>query len=155
MSLLRREVLRYYRSSPLALGAGTIVLAVGFATSALSLTLLNAFSALTYPGVVNLPHATVAEEAKNGASFPTSYERFERIRYPQTQMAVYSVAVVTDTVTVAAVSRGFFGGFTIPLSAGRDFSLEENERNAGHPIILSAQTARRLFGDVTTLWIER
>jgi putative ABC transport system permease protein len=157
MAMLRREVRRFFRASPLLSSVGVGVVALGIGASGLALALLWAFSSLVYPGMRARGYATVGEETSDGFQ-PVAFETFEKIRSPapaDASLAAYSQSVKTtldvgggirEWVQLAAVSNGFFSAFTNRLSAGEDFGSLEASDACTHKMIFSAGLARRVFG---------
>jgi predicted permease len=154
--MVLREARRFLRSSPLLSLSGIVVLGLGFGASALALSLLLAFSSLVYPGMRNLGYATIAEETEGGGSAPIAWKKFEELRSVSAgaaRIAAYGRPVGatlqdgdrTTTLSVTAVSGGFFSVFTLPLSAGRDFKLSEESKGGTHVTIISFSLAISLF----------
>jgi putative ABC transport system permease protein len=151
-----KEARRFFRSSPLLSLSAVGVLALGFGASALALALLLAFSSPTYPGMRTMGYATLAEDTSAGGTMPVPWKRFEDFRSARSgnaNLAAYSrpMRVTIETggrnlpVTVAAASRRFFGVFTRPLAAGRDFGEVEESRAGMHVVILSFALAVSRF----------
>lgn len=154
--MVLREVRRFLKSSRLLSVSGVLILALGIGTSGLTLALLLAFSSLTYPGMQTIAYATIAEETEGGGSAQIAWDRFEELRGSSksgSELAAYSKSIQTTlgregdlkSLSVAAVSSGFFSRFTSHLTAGRDFNLAEEDTAGSHAIILSTELAARLF----------
>lgn len=154
--MVLREARRFLRSSPTLSVSAVAVLGLGMGASALMIALLLSFSSLTYEGMRALGYATIAEGSKGGATMPTSWRRFQRLRSSFTGdvgLAAYSTELrstmgagaTTKPLFVAAVSRGFFSVFTPPLMAGRDFSFAEEKQVGAHVAVLALPLAIRLF----------
>ena len=153
-----KEALRFLRRNALLNGVALILLAPGIGLSTLALTLLLSLSSSAPPGARWMSYATIAEEASGGGSVPVSWKRFERLRssshpggvllaaYTSSDDALLGDGDSVRTIRVAAVSSGFFLGFTAPLAAGRDFDSSEESSGGQHAAILSVPTARALFG---------
>ena len=155
--MIARETRRFFRSSPLVSFTGVLLLAVGVGSSAIAVSLLQAFTSPRYPGMRAQGYATIGEGDSDELAMPISWAQFEKLRPERggaMRMAAYSpaaeaVVVFGDTrkpVRVAAVSGGFFSGFTVPLVTGRDFNPGEAATAGQHEIILSSPLARLLFG---------
>ncbi len=151
-----REARRFLQSSPILSLSAVAVLALGIGASGLALALLLAFSSLMYPGMRALGYATISEQTGGGGSMPISWQSFAKLRAtPQqsTSLAAYSRQISTTLeidgksrpLRLAAISNGFFSVFTPRLTAGRDFTPEEEEQSGTHVAILSLPLAVGLF----------
>jgi predicted permease len=154
--MVLREARRLLQRSPILSLSAIAVLALGIGASGLALALLLAFSSLTYPGMRALGYATIAEQTAGGGSMPISWQHFEKLRAAPEQnvsQAAYSRQISTTIeidgksrpLKLAAISRGFFSVFTPRLSAGRDFTPEEENQAGTHVVILSLPLAVSLF----------
>ena len=155
--MIAREIRRFFKSSPLVSLTGVLLLAVGVGSSAIAVSLLRAFSSPRCPGMREQEYATIGEGESDELAMPISWGRFEELRQERggaVRMAAYSPAAEAVVVSggrhkqvrVAAVSSGFFSGFTLPLEAGRDFTPGEAGTSGQHQIVLSDPLARLLFG---------
>lgn len=151
-----REIRRFLKSSPLLNTSAVLVLALGIGASTFGLAMLLAFSSLKPPGMKPMGYGTIAEETEGGGSVPISWKSLDEIRRgnrSDAELAAYSNAITTtvdingksESLTVAAVSKGFFSNFTSPLSGGRDFHANEEGQVGEHAIILGTSLATRLF----------
>lgn len=155
--MMIRESRRFFKSSPLLSVTGVLLLAVGVGSSAIAASLLQAFSSPRYPGMLAQGYATIAGGNNDKLAMPISWGRFEELR-PKVggglRLAAYSPAADAELasgnlrkrVRVAAVSSGFFSGFTAALAAGRDFTPGEAGTAGQHHIILGESLAKSLFG---------
>ncbi len=136
--MIRRELRRFFRSN-LVLGiSGILVFAIGIGASAVTLSLLIAYSSPTYPGIQQQGYASIAEETDDGGAMPISWDRFEELRsatHGGVRVAAYSSPITAVLVSasesrqikLAAVSSGFFTGFASRLAVGNDFTSSEEQ----------------------------
>ena len=145
----------YMRRNPLLASLASIVLAVGFAGSALAYTVMRAMSSPSPVGLRSLQYATIAEETGGGGSQSVAWKTYQRLREspgrPHLALFAYAEPIraklhLGETgigISVAAVSSGFFSDFVEGLDAGRDFSAVDNGH--GSELILTRHLAERLF----------
>ncbi len=148
-NLLRRELRRYFRSSPLLAICGPSILAVGLASCAISLGLLIAGSSPRPAGTRSGTFATISEEVQGGGSVPISWRRLtafpgELAACSRSISVEIQFAHTTTKVSAAAVSSSFFKMVALPLAAGRDFGPPEHASST-HIAILSMAKAVELF----------
>jgi len=154
--MILREARRFLKNSPLLSLSAVGILALGIGASTFALAMLFAFSSLTSPGMRPLGYATIAEETEGGGSLPIAWKEFEDLRASpghNTKLAAYSSQINTtleingrsNSLKVAAISKGFFSVFTHQLSAGTDLSSEEEGQASAHVAILSLPLAISLF----------
>lgn len=152
-----RETRRFFKSNPLLSLTGVLLLSGGVGSSAVSLSLLLAFSSPSYPGLRTQGYATIGESESGSIAMPVPWKRFEELGREQrgaVRLAAYSpareVTLAWDSrhksVHVAAISSGFFSGFAVPLAAGRDFIPGEAESAGEHKAIVGAALAQAFFG---------
>ncbi len=155
--MILREIRRFFKGASVTSVTGVLVLGFGIGTAALSLSLLFAASSLFVPGVRHQGYATLAEGRPGEGTVPVAWSSFEPLRdmpLAGAGFAAYSTPLdlpwtgtgSARTLRVAAVSRGLFSGFTEPLMAGRDFTLDEESGASSHSVIVSEALARKLFG---------
>ena len=157
--MILRETRRFFKSNPLLSLTGVLLLSAGVGSSAVSLSLLLAFSSPGFPGMRSQGYATIGEGESGSVAMPVPWKRFEELDREQrgaVRLAAYSpldhsvVASVSggehQPVRVAAISSGFFSGFSLPLAAGRDFTQSEAEGAGQHKAIVGAALAQSLFG---------
>jgi len=156
--MIRKEAIRFLRRDPLLNGVAVMLLSLGIGLSTLALTLLFSLSSLVPPGARWMNYATIAEETSGGGSAPISWKAFELLRetvnHGNLQLAAYTSAnnaLLGDgaemrTITVSAVSSGFFSSFVQSMASGRDFDLAEESNGGHHAAILSVLMAKSLFG---------
>lgn len=154
--MLIRETRRFIRKNvPLAISA-ICVLSIGLGASALVFTCLLALTTPALPGMRMMSYATIAEAAQGGSAERIAWRRYERIHASMesaTHLAAYSRAInlqahVADkdmNVHFASVSKGFWGVFTPSLATGRDFYSNEEMHCQPRVLILSYQSAARIF----------
>jgi putative ABC transport system permease protein len=155
--MILREIRRFIKNSPLLSSAGIIVMTLGFSASALSFTLLLAFTTLHSSGMKDVSYATLSEQVVDGGSSPISWERYtqlEKTQMPGIAFTAYSLPISAElgaygyrkSIHLAAVSGSLFSMLEEPLLAGRYFNLNEEQSHEAHQIILTARLARELFG---------
>jgi hypothetical protein len=157
--MIIRETRRFFKSNPLLSLTGVLLLSIGVGSSAISLSLLLAFSSPSYPGLRSQGYATIGDSENGSLAMPVPWKRFEEISREQrgsVRLVAYSptdqfvIASVSGgehkSVRVAAISGGFFSGFALPLAAGRDFTPAEAEAAGEHKAIASAVLAQSLYG---------
>lgn len=158
--MILREARRFFRSARVLTVSAVLVLALGLGTSGLALGLLLAFSSPVYPGLRHEGFATLGPSAGSGSSMHIAWNTIGRLRASVgggTRMAAWSGPVAQQMsvngasrpLLLAVVSNGFFGAFTEPLAAGRDFSASEAEQKDSRSLIVSAALARRQFGSIS------
>jgi putative ABC transport system permease protein len=152
-----KQYRRFIKRSPVASTLAGAVLAIGFAGSVLAYTVMFALSSPRPDGLRPGQYATIAEQASTGGSQPISWKTLEHLRasagWSDPALAAYAEPIHVKllsgpsarVVSVAAVSRGFFGGFTDGLYAGRDFSSSWGGENDGRDLIISLRLAQSLF----------
>ncbi len=154
-----RETRRFFRSNPLLCLTGVLLLSLGVGSSAISLSLLLAFSSPGFPGMRSQGYATIGEGESGSVAMPVPWRRFEdldRQKRGSVRLAAYAPSdhfVVASasgggrkSVPVAAISGEFFSNFALSLAAGRDFTLGEAESAGVHKAILGTLLAKALFG---------
>lgn len=157
--MILRETRRFFKSNPLLSLTGVLLLSVGVGSSAVSLSLLLAFSSPGFPGMRLQGYATIGEGESGSVAMPVPWKRYEELGRGQrgaAKLAAYSPSehlVVASasgnehrSVRAAAISSGFFSGFALPLVAGRDFTQGEAVDPGLHKAIVSASLAQALFG---------
>ncbi len=111
--MVKREIVRFFRSHRLIGFSGAAILALGLGASTLALTFLLTLASVSYPGIRAASTATIAEEVNGGGSTPVSFEQFERLRRSSSHLARLSAysRVLPSTSggpSMVAVSSGFF-----------------------------------------------
>ena len=133
-----------------------VVLAIGFAGSALTLTVMLAISSPVSNGLSPMRYATIAEETSGGGSRPISWSTYERLRdsapwkdpaliaYAEPTRAKMAYGQTTMDISVAGVSDGFFPRATEGLT-GSDFSASWDGGRGEGEVILGASLQEKLF----------
>jgi putative ABC transport system permease protein len=152
------EVRRYLRRGALTALLAGFILCIGFSGSALSWTILRAFSRTDGAGLLPIAFATVARQNGAGGIAPLDWKTLERVRQQlplqNAQLAGYTPPVSltlrleqqTRQVSIAGTEEGFFPRFTTGLYAGHDFAPTWRNPHAEAQIILSKKLSERLFG---------
>lgn len=149
---------RFFRRSPLVTTLAGVVLAIGFTSSAVALTIMLAMTAPRSSGLRSLAYATVAEETNGGGSQAVSWETFERLRdsavwsdpvlvaYAEPIRAHLSYKQTEQEISVAAASIGFFTSF-VHLDTGEDYASSSTNENSDREVVLTSAFAERLFSN--------
>jgi MacB-like periplasmic core domain len=160
MGIIFDQYRRFLRRGPLVALLAGIVLAVGFAGSVLAYTAVLAMSSPRANGVRPMNYATIAEETNSQGSQPITWKAYEQllqsaawsdpalIAYADPVRVKLSYRGNDREIAVAAVSKGFFQGFSEPLDAGRDFASSWGDGSGAGEIILSRYLAQKLFSDL-------
>jgi putative ABC transport system permease protein len=159
LQIVLRQYRQFFRRSPLVTLLAGAVLAVGFAGSALTYTVMLTMLAPRSSGLRSMEYATIAEKTGGGGSRPISWKNYEHLResapWPDLMLVAYGEPIRAHlsynqgerVVSVAAASKGFFGAFTQGLDAGEDFFSSRQGGQGGTEVILSRDLAERLFTD--------
>ncbi|MGH9915277.1 MAG: ABC transporter permease, partial [Pyrinomonadaceae bacterium] len=157
MRMVLKQYRRFFKRSPLVTLLASFVLAVGFAGSALAYTIMLAMSSPSPNGLRSIPYATIAEETGGGGLQSIRWKTYQHLRetarwsdpslfaYAEPIQARLNYNQTDYSISVAAVSRGFFPGFTEGLDTGEDFSSSSESEQGGREVILSRRLAERLF----------
>ena len=154
--MLLLETRRFIRHNRGLAISGICVLGIGLGASALVFTCLLALTAPVVRGMRGMSYATIAEAAQGSGSERIPWHRFEHIHAsvgPGVHLAAYSQALNLNAhvsrsdmnLRLASVSRGFWGEFTPGLAAGRDFYAMEETACQPRVLILSYESAVRIF----------
>ena len=154
--MLLLETRRFIRHNRGLALSGVCVLGIGLGASALVFTCLLALTAPVVRGMRVMSYATIAEAAQGSGSERIPWHRFEHVHAsvgPGVHLAAYSQALNLNAhvsrsdmnLRLASVSRGFWGEFTPGLAAGRDFYAMEEGTCQPRVLILSYESAIRIF----------